>query len=37
MIMGFARADGANVIALLDADRLVEIVHEAATGTDSEI
>jgi hypothetical protein len=37
MIMGFARVDGANVIALLDADRLVEIVHEAATGTDSEI
>jgi hypothetical protein len=37
MIMGFARADGANVIALLDADRLVEIVHQAATGTVSEI
>lgn len=37
MILGFARADGESVIALLDADRLVEIVHEAATGTDSEI
>jgi hypothetical protein len=37
MIMGFARAGGAHVIALLDADRIVEILHQAATGTVSEI
>jgi len=37
MIMGFARAGGSHVVALLDADRVVEILHQAATETLSEI
>jgi hypothetical protein len=37
MIMGFARGGGTHLMALLDADRLVEIVQEAATGSLSEI